>query len=252
MLEPSETPTPPIIIDLGEMNYDDAYAVQVARVEEVLSWRAQNPGPHPMGYILTVVHSPAVITISRRPGAGFHLLATTAALNADGIQVRETDRGGDITYHGPGQLVVYPIIDIQRIGLGLHSYMRLLEQAVIDTCAQMRVGVEVEGIVADRDAAATGVFIAGAKACAMGVRVRKWVTMHGLALNISTNLAHFDHIVPCGLVGRSVTSLHRVISQRQPKAALPSFAGVRELLLANLQLLLAGAAASRARPAAHG
>jgi len=123
--------------------------------------------------------------------------------------VVETDRGGDITYHGPGQLVAYPILDLNRYGLGLHAYMRLLEQVVIDTVA-------VWGVVGERDPGATGVWVRGRKIAAFGVRVRKWVSMHGLALNVTTILDHFGLVVPCGLVGRGVTSLHGELGARCP------------------------------------
>jgi lipoyl(octanoyl) transferase len=136
------------------------------------------------------------------------------------VTVAETDRGGDITYHGPGQLVAYPILDLQRLALRIHGYMRLLESAVIAAIARF-------GVVGHRDACATGVWVGGdplrapeacadpcsaaptggRKICAMGVRVSRWATMHGLALNVSTNLDHFGLIVPCGLLGRPVTSL---------------------------------------------
>jgi lipoate-protein ligase B len=125
-------------------------------------------------------------------------------LRGAGVAVMQTDRGGDITYHGPGQLVVYPILDLNLLNLGLHDYMRLLEGAVIDACGTL-------GIRGRRDASATGVWVGdpGAKICAMGVRVRRWISMHGLALNVDPDLSHFGLIVPCGLAGRGVTSLRR-------------------------------------------
>jgi lipoyl(octanoyl) transferase len=136
-----------------------------------------------------------------------HLLASPELLSRHGVALAETDRGGDITYHGPGQLVAYPILDLNLLGLGLHAYMRLLEDAVIETCGTF-------GIQAQREPGATGVWVPGAdggsaKVCAMGVRVRKWVSMHGLALNVTTNLEHFGLIVPCGLPGRPVTTVER-------------------------------------------
>ena len=195
---------------VGPCSYDDGYAMQVARVDEVVAARDHGGD---QGTIHLLEHSPAVITISRRREAASHLLALPDRLAADGIEVRETDRGGDITYHGPGQLVAYPNLDLNIFNLGLHDYMRLLEEAVIRACA-------VWGIHAERDPAATGVWVGGSKLSAMGVRVRKWVSMHGLAINVSTNLRHFDHIVPCGLAGRGVTSLHALLGDAAP--------GVRE------------------------
>ena len=219
------------------MPYAEAYAAQLAAHAEVLA--AREAGNPEIGRLLLVEHDPPVITISRRPGARAHLLASDELLARHGVTLAETDRGGDITYHGPGQLVVYPIIDLNHLKLGLHDYMRLLEAAVIDTCARF-------GITAERDASATGVWVAGtqplinadergsnqpsslnpcpsvfisdhsAKICAMGVRVRRWVTLHGLALNVTTNLDHFNLIVPCGLAGRPVTSLQQLIGPRCP------------------------------------
>ena len=175
-----------------------------------------------MGELLLVEHDP-VITIPPRPRASGHLLASEETLEAEGISVQPTDRGGDITYHGPGQLVCYPIIDLEATGLRLHAYLRAMEAAVIDVCAAL-------GVVGERDESATGVWIdpaeqgpgvrdahgQPAKICAMGVRVRRWITLHGLALNVSTDLSHFAHIIPCGLAGRPVTSLRELLGERAP------------------------------------
>lgn len=209
-----------LVRDLGRMNYADALAIQRHMHAEVVAARE---GDGHMALLL-VEHDPPVITISRRPGARQHLIATDSQLAAAGVEVAETDRGGDITYHGPGQLVVYPILDLNRLRLRLASYMRFLEQIVIDVLA--RFGIE--GV---REAIATGVWVAqrgahglqsvgvsphSAKICALGVRVSKWVSMHGLALNVTTNLDHFNLIVPCGLAGRSVTSMQRELGERSP------------------------------------
>lgn len=207
--------------DLGDISYDDAYLMQTAAVDEVLAWRAE--GSPQLGQVLCLEHRPPVITVSRRASAAANLLAPPQLLESMGIQVRETDRGGDITYHGPGQLVLYVMLDLQRLSLTLHAYMRLLEQAVIDTCAEY-------SIAAARDATATGVWVGDAKICAMGVRVRKWVTMHGLAINITTDLSHFDAIIPCGLAGRRVTSLERLMGE----PAVPSLPAVRARLISHL------------------
>ena len=208
---------------VGAKSYDDGYAMQVARVDEVVAARDRGGD---QGSIHLLEHSPAVITISRRRDAASHLLARPDRLAADGIEVRETDRGGDITYHGPGQLVAYPNLDLNIFNLGLHDYMRLLEEAVIRACAGW-------GVTAERDSSATGVWVGGSKLCAMGVRVRKWVSMHGLAINVSTNLRHFDHIVPCGLVGRGVTSLQALLGDAAPgvREAGERIAGELKLML---------------------
>lgn len=218
--------------DLGTLDYRSAYAEQVRELDAVLA--ARERGAPIAGRVLFVEHAPAVVTVSRRESARANLIATDEQLARAGVVVEETDRGGDITYHGPGQLVVYPILDLNTLGLNLHGYMRLLEQIVIDVCAGF-------GVRAHRDTCATGVWVGGegegieasshqaieleescarggggAKICALGVRVRRWVTMHGLALNVTTNLEHFGLIVPCGLVGRGVTSLQRELGARCP------------------------------------
>lgn len=201
--------------DLGRVGYAGGLALQRETHAHVVAARERGDlGPMPI-YLLE--HDPPVITVSRRPGAADHLLATPELLAMHGVTVAETDRGGDITYHGPGQLIAYPILDLNRLGFRVHSYMRWLEGIVIETIAAF-------GVAGHRDVCATGVWIGGTpesaadateppcakggrKICAMGVRIARWVSMHGLALNVSTNLAHFGLIVPCGLVGRPVTSL---------------------------------------------
>lgn len=199
------------MIDLGRMRYADAYGHQRRCHDEVLAAR-ESQAPD-VGRLLLVEHEP-VITISRRAGVAKHLLATPEALARAGVETAETDRGGDITYHGPGQLVVYPILDLNALNLGIHDYMRLLEEAVIRACGRF-------GVATGRDPAATGVWTqrdakTEAKIAAMGVRVKRWVSMHGLALNVDPDLNHFDLIVPCGLHGRRVTSLARELGSRCP------------------------------------
>lgn len=193
--------------DLGRMAYAPAFDRQRSALEEVLASRAA--GSPLAGVVLLVEHDPPVITMTRR--AAPNLIATQQQLARTGVEVAETDRGGDITYHGPGQLVVYPILDLQRLGWNLHRHMRELEQVVIDACAGW-------GVEARRDPGATGVWVGEppAKVCAMGVRIRRWVTMHGLAINVTTDLSHFDLIVPCGLPGRPVTSLERLLGAQSP------------------------------------
>ncbi|MHC4128846.1 MAG: lipoyl(octanoyl) transferase LipB [Planctomycetota bacterium] len=195
---PSETSVDLVVRDLGRVPYAEALALQRDLQREVLEGR-RSPETRSM-YLLLVEHDPAVITVTRRRGARQHLVATEQELRAAGVEVAETDRGGDITYHGPGQLVAYPILDLNVLRLRLHSYMRFLEQVVIDTLAPF-------GLQGRRDPGATGVWTDAGKICALGVRVSRWVSMHGLALNVTTNLDHFELIVPCGLAGRVVTSL---------------------------------------------
>lgn len=204
--------------DVGRLSYEAGFALQQETHARILAQR-DVPGS-PVGELLIVEHPP-VITVSRRAGAAGHLLASADRLAELGVAVSATDRGGDITYHGPGQLVVYPILDLNRLGVGLHAYMRAMEEIVIGACARF-------GVRTRRDDDATGVWTeglggtsgagggSGAKVCAMGIRVRRWVSMHGLALNVSTDLSHFDLIVPCGLSGRAVTSLERELGAAPP------------------------------------
>lgn len=213
--------------DLGRMSYAQGFALQKELQQQVINQRdkPQDGREQPIGYVLLVEHDPPVITISRRKTAREHLIATPEQLARTGVEVAETDRGGDITYHGPGQLVVYPILDLNTLGLRLHGYMRMLEQSVIDTLAHF-------GVAADRDETATGVWVSpGAKICAMGVRVSRWVSMHGLALNVRTNLQHFQLIVPCGLVGRPVTSMHTLLGE-----SCPTMEEVKQVLVDRLSV----------------
>jgi lipoate-protein ligase B len=196
--------------DAGLMPYRPAWDLQLRLHEEVLA------GKHPDGALMLVEHPP-VITIGRHPGAQRHLLAPPKLLELQGVEVVETDRGGDITFHGPGQLVAYPILPLNTYGLNLHTYMRLLESVVIDTLATW----DIEG---KRSEGATGVWVHDgnsasadglAKVCAMGIKVRRWVTFHGIALNVSTDLSYFGLINPCG-ISRPVTSLARLLPDRTP------------------------------------
>lgn len=198
--------------DLGRISYDDALAIQRSTRDEVLAGRDRRA---PMRVYL-LEHDPPVITVSRRPTAAGNVLASEALLARHGIERRETDRGGDVTYHGPGQVVAYAILDLPRLGLRVTSHMRLLEQVVIDVIGTF-------GIVGHRDPSATGVWVgdgsAAGKIAAMGVRVGRGISMHGLALNVEPDLAHFGMIVPCGLVGRPVTSLRQELGATCPSVA---------------------------------
>lgn len=163
---------------------------------------------------LLLLEHPPVITLSQRHDVRRHLLADPPALARCGIDLQTTDRGGDITYHGPGQLVAYPILRLASLRLNVSQYMRLLELIVIDTVAAW-------GVDGFTDPGYTGVWVRTsqpqpAKLCALGVRVRRNVTLHGLALNVAPDLAHFDTIIPCGLAGRAVTSLKQLLGQDAP------------------------------------
>ena len=207
ILHVPEAPSWLQIRHLGRMPYSEALSLQRSLQKEVQERRDESAGT---GYLLLLEHDPPVVTVSRRPGAAKNVLAGPEVLARHGIERRETDRGGDVTYHGPGQLVAYAIVDLDRIGLRIHAWIRLLEQAIIDTLGDF-------GLTAGRDSGATGVWvgrrtddadgIGGRKIAAIGVRVSRWVSMHGLALNVDPDLNHFGLIVPCGLVVRPVTSV---------------------------------------------
>jgi lipoyl(octanoyl) transferase len=228
------TPKPPILAkDLGLLDYEQALTLQRERNQAVIDGKADP--------VVLLVEHPPVITLTRR--ARPNLLADDARLAELGVETAETDRGGDITYHGPGQLVVYPILKLGDFGLNLSSYMRLLERAVIDTIATWGItghaecgatGVWVdpnalapspsegegwgEGVACDKQGSSTNTTNT-AKICAMGVRIRKNTTLHGLALNVALDMSHFDLIVPCGLEGRPVTSLRQLLGDECPNMA---------------------------------
>ncbi|MDA1258049.1 MAG: lipoyl(octanoyl) transferase LipB [Chloroflexi bacterium] len=182
---------------------------------------------------LLLLEHPHVITLGRR-ALESHILSDDAALSAAGVEVAETDRGGEATYHGPGQLVAYPIVDLRALGLGPVSYVATLERAIVDTLAVYlvdahrvsgRTGVWVGGDGADPG---TGNSPAGRKIAAIGVRISRGVAMHGLALNVSPELSMFGHIVPCGMAGLDVTSIE------SEQGAAPPVRVVAELLAEGL------------------
>lgn len=195
------------IQDLGKLAYEPALAKQREVQNYVIEHRHSN-SPSPF-HLLLVEHEPAVITISRRAGSKEHLIASQQQLAQAGVQVSDTDRGGDITYHGLGQLVGYPICDLNALSLRLHGYMRFLESTIIES-------LDYFGIEGQRDERATGVWVGDAKICAMGVRVSRWVSMHGFALNVSPNMDHYNFIIPCGLAGSSVISMKQILGEKCP------------------------------------
>lgn len=161
--------------------------------------------PEAVPHVVLLVSHPHVYTLGKS-GDAANLLLSEDALAARGATFHHVGRGGDITYHGPGQLVGYPILDLDRFFTDLGKYLRLLEETIIRTCAD-------DGIAAGRIPGRTGVWVgpdaAGPerKICAMGIRCSRWVTLHGFALNVNTDLTYFNHIVPCGIADRGVTSL---------------------------------------------
>jgi len=144
-----------------------------------------------------------------------HLLAGDAELSERGIDVAAVDRGGDITYHGPGQLVGYPLLDLHAYTRDLHWYLRRLEEVIIRVLGEFHVsGSRLEGY--------TGVWAGGEKICAIGIKASRWITMHGFALNVTTDLSFYDRIIPCGIFDRGVTSLQAVLGSAPPMAAVES------------------------------
>jgi lipoyl(octanoyl) transferase len=184
------------IVRLGRMDYAAALDLQ----RRAAAARADDLIPD----LLLLLEHPHVYTIGRRSRPD-HLLATAAELCAVGATLHEVERGGDITYHGPGQLVGYPILDLRQHGTDLHRYLRMLEQVLIDTLSGY-------GLVAGRIPGLTGVWLGDEKVAAIGVGVRRWVTLHGFALNVLVDLSYFDLIVPCGIRDHAVTSLDRYLS----------------------------------------
>jgi lipoyl(octanoyl) transferase len=192
----------PRVVDLGVLPYRDAWKRQEETHELVHSGRGET--------ILLVEHPP-VITMGRRgESQGMpNLIASAEILKQRDFEIVQTDRGGDITFHGPGQLVVYPIIRLADHKLTVGSYVHLLEKAVIDALATFE-------IPAKADPGAIGVWTDAGKICALGVRIRKGVSLHGIALNVTTDLSFFNLIVPCGIADRSVTSLERILGASCP------------------------------------
>ena len=183
---------------LGLTGYYEAMAIQATLVER----RRRGEVPD----TLLLLEHPHVVTLGSAGGRE-HLLLTPAELAARGIEVHEAGRGGDVTYHGPGQLVGYPVLDLKPDRRDLHAYLRTLETVVIGA-------LRTFGVEGERDESATGVWVRGAKVAAIGIRVSSgWITSHGFAVNANTDLSHFDAIVPCGLHGRPVTSLSRLLRQ---------------------------------------
>jgi lipoic acid synthetase len=179
---------------LGLIEYQEAYELQKKFWAEKVAGKEEDT-------LLLLEHTPT-LTLGKS-GKLKNLLVERNELAGKGISLFFTDRGGDITYHGPGQLVVYPIIDLRKRGKDIHRYMYELQEAVIETLADFSIGGE-------RDKKHVGVWVGRDKICAMGVAVRKWITLHGLALNVDPDLDSFSLITPCGIVGRGVTSMARL------------------------------------------
>ncbi len=193
-------------VDLGSIGYERAWDLQ----KRIVAARKLALIPD----VLLLCEHPHVITMGRN-GRAEHLLASEKMLEARGVEFHTTNRGGDITYHGPGQIVAYPILNLAEIRRDVGWYVRQLEEAMIRTSAEY-------GIIAERREGRTGIWVNVSSASeiadeeklgAIGVHISRWVTSHGLAYNVSTDLSYFDLIVPCGIAGKRATSLKRILDR---------------------------------------
>ena len=196
-----------IIHRLGLIDYKQAWDYQENLFKEIVDLKIKNRNEAtnilPQNHLVFCEH-PNVYTLGKS-GKEDHLLLDKKGLLDNDVSFYKINRGGDITYHGPGQLVVYPIFDLEQFFTDIHKYMRLLEEAVIITLQEY-------GIIAQRMDGQTGVWLGVGsievrKICAMGVKSSRWVTMHGLGFNVNSDLRYFDHIIPCGISDKSVTSM---------------------------------------------
>lgn len=207
-----------ILRNLGLLAYRDAWAVQEQAHDQVADGGDEQ---------LLLVEHPPVITFGRRPGGEKNLLASPDRLTELGVDLVPSDRGGDVTFHGPGQIVAYPILRLIDHQLSVGAYVRRLEDIVIATLAEF-------GIAGRKDESAIGVWVddggTPAKICALGVRIRKGISLHGIALNVATDLSFFNLIVPCGLASRPVTSMRRLLG-----AKCPEIQAVRDVLVSQFQ-----------------
>ena len=218
--------------DLGRMGYSECWDLQRSLFDRALNAKrnggakeggeeaaqsaasvaenkADDLGAYEAGWLLLVEHNP-VYTLGKS-GKSENMLVSEAYLRSIGAEFFHIDRGGDVTFHGPGQVVGYPILDLEQVGIGLREYIDSIEGAVIDLCAEY-------GIVAGRVEGASGVWLDGGtsrarKICAIGVKSSRYVTMHGFALNVNTDLRYFNHINPCGFADRGVTSLQKELGR---------------------------------------
>lgn len=200
--------------DLGLKDYKDTWDFQEQLFQDIVATkiknRKENTSLETKNHFLFVEH-PHVYTLGKS-GDLSNLLLNEQQLTERGAKFYKTNRGGDITYHGPGQIVGYPILDLDNFFTDIHKYLRFLEETIILTLAEY-------GLKAERSPGETGVWLDvgtpfARKICAMGVRASRWVTMHGFALNVNANLGYFDNIIPCGIRGKAVTSLNVELAQK--------------------------------------
>jgi lipoyl(octanoyl) transferase len=201
--------------DLGSKDFKDTWDYQEELFKGILDTKIKNKreaaGLETKNYFLFVTH-PHVYTLGKS-GDVSNLLLDEQQLTEKGATFYKINRGGDITYHGPGQIVGYPILDLEFFFTDIHKYLRFLEEMIILT-------LEEYGLKAERSPGETGVWLDvgtpfARKICAMGVRASRWVTMHGFALNVNANLGYFDNIIPCGIRGKAVTSLNVELGKKE-------------------------------------
>lgn len=202
--------------ELGLRDYKEVWDYQTELLEKTIAIKRKNRKDDELtpteNYFLFVEH-PHVYTLGKS-GDLNNLLLNEAQLATKGAVFYKINRGGDITYHGPGQIVGYPILDLENFFTDIHKYLRFLEEVIIATLAEY-------GISSERSTGETGVWLDvgtpfARKICAMGIRSSRWVTMHGFALNVNTDLGYFDHIIPCGIRGKAVTSLEAELNRKVP------------------------------------
>jgi lipoate-protein ligase B len=191
-------------VPLGRMAYGEALELQRSIARDRISGAISQD-------LLLLLEHPPVVTLGRASKEK-HLMASPEFLQSHGVELFEVERGGDVTYHGPGQLVGYPIIDLKRHRQDLHWYLRKIEEALINTLGDY-------GIPGERNTSYTGVWTRGKKIASIGVHASEWVTWHGFALNVTTDLSYFDLIVPCGISGVVMTSIARELGSEEILAA---------------------------------
>ena len=222
-MRPAPLQRPLVVQRLGRIGYADGVERQKALVQ------ARQAGA--IDDTLLFVEHPPVITLGVKTRGSFaNIRAGVAALAAQGVEVHESGRGGDVTFHGPGQLVGYPIIDLKPDRQDVHRYVRDLEEVLIRTAADF-------GVPAGRVQGYSGVWVGDRKLAAIGVRISRWVTSHGFALNVTTDLGGFDLIVPCGIADRGVTSLAALLGRdvtmaEVEQSVIANFAAVFERIVA--------------------
>jgi lipoyl(octanoyl) transferase len=190
------------VVGLGRMPYGEALHLQRDLAQRRLDGALRQD-------LLLLVEHPPVVTLGRGSRTE-HLVAPREFLEARGVELYEVERGGDVTYHGPGQLVGYPIFDLRQHRQDLHWFLRALEEVLIGALAHF-------GVPAERNPGYTGVWTVGRKIASIGIHVRQWVTWHGFALNVLTDLSYFDLIVPCGIPNVTMTSIQKELGERAPR-----------------------------------